>query len=193
MCCVTGVEAEKLGYLKNDLLIVKVVGMNDSLYKRVGIEQPSTEKLIEMVKNDKDVWDLYANGFTQSLNQVESNDTTSKAMSFKPKSVEELCAFVAIIRPATASIYKSFERREDFKYNIKELDDLLRGEYLSGSWMVYQEQIMLLLQHLGFPDNETYSIMKAISRKKEKVIASIKPKFEDSLAKMIIKDTLSKK
>lgn len=193
MCCVTGVEAEKLGYLKNDLLIVKVVGMNDSLYKRVGMKQPSTEELVELVKNDDLVWDLYAKGYTQSLNQVESNDTTSKVMAFKPKSVEELCAFIAMIRPATASIYKSFEKREDFKYDIEELDNLLRGEYLSGSWMVYQEQIMLLLQHLSFPDNETYSIMKAISKKKDQVISNIKPRFEENLSKMIIRDILNKK
>lgn len=193
MCCVTGVEAEKLGYLKNDLLIVKVVGMNDELYKRVNIKQPDSEDLEESIKNDKLVWDLYANGLTQCLNQMESSGTTDKSTKFKPKTLEELCAFVSIIRPATASIYKSFEKREDFKYNIKELDETLRGEYLNGSWMIYQEQIMVLLQHLGFPDNETYTIMKAISKKKENVIKNIKPRFEESLAKIIIKDILNRK
>ena len=193
MCCVTGVEAEKLGYLKNDLLIVKVVGMNDELYKRVNIKQPDSEDLEEAIKDDKLVWDLYANGFTQCLNQMESSGTTDKSTKFKPKTLEELCAFVSIIRPATASIYKSFEKREDFKYNIKELDETLRGEYLNGSWMIYQEQIMVLLQHLGFPDNETYTIMKAISKKKENVIKNIKPRFEESLAKIIIKDMLNRK
>lgn len=193
MCCVTGVEAEKLGYLKNDLLIVKVVGMNDELYKRVNIKQPDSEDLEEAIKDDKLVWDLYANGLTQCLNQMESSGTTDKSTKFKPKTLEELCAFVSIIRPATASIYKSFEKREDFKYNIDELDDTLRGEYLNGSWMIYQEQIMVLLQHLGFPDNETYTIMKAISKKKENVIKNIKPRFEESLAKIIIKDMLNRK
>ena len=52
MCCITGVEAEKFGYLKNDLLIDKVVGMNDTLYKRIKIEQPSSEVLEEWVKED---------------------------------------------------------------------------------------------------------------------------------------------
>lgn len=193
MCCVTGVEAEKLGYLKNDLLLVKVVGMNDELYKRIGVIQPPSEVLEKWIDGDNKVWDLYGNGFTQCLNQAESAGTTVKAMEYKPKTLEELCAFVAVIRPASASIYKSFEKREDFKYSIKELDNILRGEYLDGSWMIYQEQIMVLLHELGFPDNETYSIMKAISKKKEKVIASIKPKFEDSLAKMIIKDILNKR
>ena len=193
MCCITGVEAEKFGYLKNDLLLVKVVGMNDRLYNRIEIKQPPSEKLEELIKDNKLVWDLYAKGFTQCLNQVESTGTTNKCIDFKPKTLEELCAFVAVIRPASASIYKSFEKREKFKYNIEHIDKLLQGEYLSGSWIIYQEQIMELLHFLGFPDNETYSIMKAISKKKENVIKNIKPKFEKSLSKIIIQDLLKKR
>lgn len=95
MCCVTGVEAEKLGYLKNDLLLVKVVGMNDELYKRIGVTQPPSEVLEKWIDGDNKVWDLYGNGFTQCLNQAESAGTTTKAMEYKPKTLEELCAFVA--------------------------------------------------------------------------------------------------
>lgn len=193
MTCITGVQAEKFGYLKNDLLIVKVVGMNDMLYKRINISQPDSSVLEDWIKDDKTVWDLYANGYTLGLNQVESSGTTNKCMAYKPKTFEELCAFIAIIRPASASIYKSFENREDFKFNIKEIDELLRGEYLSGSWLIYQEQIMLLLQKLGFEDKETYSIMKAISKKKESIIKKIKPQFEESLAKILIQDKLNKR
>ena len=193
MTCITGVQAEKFGYLKNDLLIVKVVGMNDMLYKRVNIPQPDSSILEDWIKGDEKVWDLYANGYTLGLNQVESSGTTSKCMTYKPKTFEELCAFIAIIRPSSASIYKSFESREDFKYGIDEIDKVLRGEYLSGSWLIYQEQIMLLLQKLGFEDKETYSIMKAISKKKENVIKQIKPQFEESLAKILILDKLNKR
>lgn len=190
---ITGEQAEKFGYLKNDLLIVTVVGMNDKLFKRIGIDIPSSMQLCDMVKNDKKTWDLYGEGFTMCLNQMESNGTTQKSMKYKPISVEELCNLVAIIRPACKSIYPMFEKRQIFEYGIKDLDELLKGEFLESSLIIYQEQIMLLLQWLGFPEKDGYDIMKAISKKKIDVIESVKEKFEIKLTEAIIKDMLKTK
>jgi DNA polymerase III alpha subunit len=189
---ITGGEAEKLGYLKNDLLIVSVVGMNDKLYKRVGIEQFTSNQLYDKVQGDSKVWELYGEGHTVCLNQVESSSTTDKVKSFKPHTVEELCNFIAVIRPASASIYKSFENREKFKYEIGALDNLLQGEFLTGSWIIYQEQIMQLMEWLGFAESETYAIMKAISKKKLSVIEAVKERFEEKLMEEMIKDVLEK-
>ncbi|MGL4999701.1 MAG: hypothetical protein ACRC5T_12090, partial [Cetobacterium sp.] len=189
---ITGSEAEKLGYLKNDLLIVSVVGMNDALYKRIGIKQFASNELYDKLDGDNNVWDLYGDGYTVCLNQVESTSTTEKVKKFKPKTVEELCNFVAVIRPASASIYKSFEKRDGFKYDIEELDRLLQGEFLTGSWIIYQEQIMQLMEWLEFPESETYAIMKAISKKKISVIESVKERFEEKLMEEMIKDVLKK-
>lgn len=192
MCCITGVEAEKFGYLKNDLLIVKVVGMNDTLYKRIKIEQPSSEVLEEWVKEDKEVWDLYKNGYTQCLNQVESTSTTSKAMAYKPQTLEELCAFVSSVRPSFQSYYKKFENREKFDFDLPELDKLLQGQFLDNSWILYQEQIMLLVVWLGFKVSESADLMKAISKKKIDKINMIKGRFEDRLGEIMIRDILNK-
>lgn len=192
MCCITGVEAEKFGYLKNDLLIVKVVGMNDTLYKRIKIEQPSSEVLEEWVKEDKEVWDLYKNGYTQCLNQVESTSTTSKAMAYKPQTLEELCAFVSSVRPSFQSYYKKFESREKFDFDLPELDKLLQGQFLDNSWILYQEQIMLLVVWLGFKVSESADLMKAISKKKIDKINMIKGRFEDRLGEIMIRDILNK-
>ena len=190
---VTGTQAESLGYLKNDLLIVTVVGMNDKLYNRLKIKQFESNELCKKVTNDDKVWDLYGDGYTMCLNQMESTGTTEKAKKFKPKTLEELCNFISIIRPATASIYKSFEKREVFEYGIHELDKIIQGEFLDSSWIVYQEQLMVLFQWLGFPDSETYSVMKAISKKKINVINSVKERFEETLMENMIRDLLANK
>lgn len=187
---ITGSQAESLGYLKNDLLVVTVVGMNDKLYKRIGIKIPTSTKLCELVEGDYKVWDLYGKGFTMCLNQMESTGTTQKAMRYKPLSVEELCNLIAIIRPACKSIYPMFEKRQIFEYGIKDLDELLQGEFLESSFIIYQEQIMLLFKWLGFPESDGYAIMKAISKKKLDVIESVKQRFENILIEAMIKDML---
>lgn len=193
MACVTGNEAEKWGYLKNDLLLVKVVGLNDALYKRIGIEQPCLQEFRKWIENDKELWDLYANGYTQWLNQVEQNATAEKVMRYKPKSLIELALFVASVRPAFANDYKTFENRLSFSYGIKEFDKVIKGEYLQDSFIIFQEQIMVILQWLGFPDNETYTIMKkGISKKNIEIMGEAKEKFEEMLMEEMIKDILIK-
>lgn len=186
---VTGTEADKLGYLKNDFLVVQVVGMNHKLYNRIGIDVPHSKDLYEMVGSDEKVWDLYANGYTMCLNQVESSSTTQKVMRYKPRTVEELCAFIASVRPSFQSMYSKFERREKFEYGIKKLDDFLKGKYLNGSYLLYQEQQLLLLILIGINEGEAYSVLKAISKKKIEVIQSIEIEFKEKLLKYVSDDT----
>ena len=59
----------------------------------------SVEELLEKIKDDDEVWKLYANGYTQGLNQCEKASTTLKCMQFKPKNIVELASFIASIRP----------------------------------------------------------------------------------------------
>ena len=61
-------------------------------------------------------WDVYAKGATIGINQVEKTGTTARVAKYHPTNISELCAFVAAIRPGFASMYKTFESRQPFKY-----------------------------------------------------------------------------
>lgn len=190
---VEGKDIESFGILKTDWLNVDVVGNIEAVYSQIGIPTPSSNQLAELVKGDKATWDVYANGITCSVNQCESSRTTEKVMRYQPKTVEELTAFVAGIRPSFASNYEIFERREKFEYGVKVLDDLLQGEFLDNSFMLYQEQILLLLKFLGFEAKERYGILKAISKKKRDVIVKVKDTFEEKLGEAMILDLLKER
>lgn len=172
-----GTQMDILGYVKIDWLQVDVVGLIDAVYKEIGIPVPSTDELYELVKNDKPTWDIYANGLTMCVNQVEQPKTREKVMRYKPVKVEELCAFVAGVRPSFQTYYKRFERREHFEFGLKVLDDLLQGKFLDSSWILYQESIMLIVLWLGFAKRESAKLMKAISKKKAGLIEMIKDRF----------------
>ena len=45
-----------------------------------------------------------------------------KVMKFRPMTVEELCAFIASIRPGFITYYNRFESRVPFSYKLTELD-----------------------------------------------------------------------
>lgn len=178
---IEGKYIEDFGYLKMDWLIVDAVGIINAVYKEIGIPIPTSNELSWIVKDDKKTWDIYAKGITCCVNQVEGAKTRSRCMAYKPKTIEELSAFIASIRPGFISNYSKFEKREKFEYGIKEIDKLLQGKFLDNSWLLYQEQIMMILSYCGFERKETYDILKAISKKKEHVILSAKDKFFEKM------------
>lgn len=177
---------DAFGYLKQDYLIVDSIGLTYDIYKEIGIKPYSVNQLLEKVKDDKKVWDIYANGFTQCVNQCEQPKSTAKVMKYKPKNISELTQFVAAIRPGFQSMYHIFESRQHFEYGIKALDNLLQDEYCDSSFIIYQESLMKILEFAGFPMSETYNIVKAISKKKDYVIKEAKPKFIKNFQQAIL-------
>lgn len=178
-------HAEMFGYVKNDLLHVNVVGLNKALYERIGMKMPSFEELLELVRTDKKVWNLYNNGITVGLNQCETTSTIAKAKECTIDTPEDLFNFIAIIRPSCKNIYHAYKNREELSYNVKELDELLRGSYLTGSFLIFQEQLLQLFQWLGFGASESAIIMKAISKKADGVISSVKEKMLSKLTELV--------
>ncbi|MGL4970705.1 MAG: PHP domain-containing protein [Cetobacterium sp.] len=172
-----GKYAEKLGYLKLDWLTVSVVELIDKVYKEIGIEQPNASDLYDKVTGDVKTWDIYERGITMCVNQVEKPKTTSKCMKYKPKTVEELCALIAAVRPGFKTFYKRFESREEFLFGVKPIDDLIKGDYSDSSWLLYQEHVMLILEWAGFEPKKTYETLKGIGKKNIELIMMAKDQF----------------
>lgn len=174
------------GYLKQDYLIVDSIGLTYDIYKEVGLKPMSVNELLKEIKDNQKVWDIYANGYTMCINQAEQPKSTEKVMKYKPKNISELTQWVAGIRPSFQTMYKIFESREHFDYGIKAFDEIIQDEYCSSSFILYQETLMKVLGFAGFPMTETYTIIKAISKKKEKIIKGAKEKFIPNFSQAIL-------
>ena len=177
---------DAFGYLKQDYLVVDSVGLTYDVYKEADIEPFTVNELLSKIEHDDATWQIYADGYTQCVNQCEQPKSTQKIMRYKPKNISELTQFISAIRPGFQSMYNTFESRQHFDYGIKTLDDLLQDQYCTSSFMLYQESLMKVLGFAGFPMSETYTIVKAISKKKDYVIKEAKPKFIANFAKAII-------
>ena len=177
---------DAFGYLKQDYLIVDSIGLTYDIYKEAGIEPFTVNQLLEKIAHDDATWQIYADGYTQCVNQCEQPKSTQKVMRYKPKNIAELTQFIAAIRPSFQSMYQTFEQRQHFDYGIKALDDLLQDEYCSSSFILYQESLMKVLGFAGFPMSETYTIIKAISKKKDYIIKDAKSKFIKNFAQAIL-------
>jgi DNA polymerase III alpha subunit len=161
-------------YLKNDYLVVTVWDIIADVYKMIGKPIHNIRELNKLIENDEKVWKLYEDGITATLNQTGTDSATPQVMRYKPKSVRELAAFVAGIRPAFESMKHLLLDRKPFSYGIPEFDAILKE---SDNFVLYQENIMATLVYAGFPEDETYGLLKAIAKKKPGVIEPIKERF----------------
>jgi DNA polymerase III alpha subunit len=177
---------DSFGLVKNDWLVVDSIGLTYDIYKEIGMTPMTINELLKEIEHDEKTWDIYKNGYTMCINQVEQQKSTEKVMRFKPKNIYELCQFVAGIRPSFQTMYKTLESRTHFDYGIKAFDDLLQDKYCDSSFILYQESLMKVLGFAGFPMGETYTIIKAISKKKKYVIENAKKKFIPNFTKAIL-------
>lgn len=175
--CIEGGYLDSFGYVKNDYLIVDVVGLIDECFKSINQPVPTFEELKEMIKNDDPTWDIYRNGITCCVNQVEKNSTTQKVMEYTPHTIAELAAFIAGIRPGFASLLPRFLKRQEYSTGESKIDELLSD---SAHYMIYQESIMKVLSFLKLPMGETYGVIKSISKKK------LKGEKKENLKKQLI-------
>ena len=139
-----------------------------------------------MEYNDTKTWQLFAEGKTKGVFQLESNLGKSWSKKLAPSNIEELSALIAIIRPGCLKAYvdgKSMTQhfidrkhgREDVTYLHEALEEILAPTY---GVLVYQEQSMRIAQKIaGFNLQEADELRKAIGKKKADLMAKVKKNF----------------
>lgn len=179
---ITSGEADYWKILKDDFLIVSIWGIIADTFKLIGKPIITVNQLL----NDLDdrIWDLYANGITCTLNQVDSDYATSLMKKYKVRSVGELAQFTAAVRPSFDAWRDAFIYRKPFTTGSKYLDDVLSE---TRGMITFQETLMTYFQWLGITPAESIGLIKKISKKK------IHPEdfknLEDRLKEQWIKNT----
>ena len=136
--------------------------------------------------NDPKVWQLFAEGKTKGIFQLESNLGRNWSKKLQPNNLEELSALVSLLRPGCLNAItdgKSMTQHYvDRKHGLEEvsyLHDSLK-EFLGVTYgvIVYQEQVMRISQKLaGFSLEEADDLRKAIGKKKADLMNKIESKF----------------
>ncbi len=186
ICCnIDGYNCDVYKYLKNDLLTVSVWSIINDTCELANIKTPSIRELTELLDNK--TYDMYKLGLTCTLNQADSDFATPLVQRYAPRTIDEMSAFVAAIRPGFASLKENFLSRNEYTTGIAELDNILKDSY---HYMLYQESIMSYLTWLGIKESETYDIIKKIAKKKfkEAELEALKSKLKQSWKDLVGKE-----
>ena len=162
---ITSSEADEYKVLKNDYLIVSVWKLIDETFKMIGIPIIPAHQLLEEIKDDQRIWDLFKNGITCTLNQVDSDNGTRQAKEYGIKSFEDGALITAAIRPSFDAWRDKFLKHENYSTGSEQLDAVLSQ---TNHYILYQESLMQYFEWLGVTPGESIGLIKKISKKKIK-------------------------
>ncbi|MEM1353816.1 MAG: DNA polymerase III subunit alpha [Planctomycetota bacterium] len=144
-------------------------------------DDPAYDPLdLERLKyDDPRVLALFERGETAGVFQFESGGMRNLLMAMKPDRLEDLIAANALYRPGPMELIPNYNNRKHGREKVPAVHDIV-DQLTADTYgiMVYQEQVMQVINQLGgIPLRQAYSIIKAISKKKEKTIDAARVDF----------------
>ena len=173
-----GPIVEKVGLLKMDFLGLKTLSVLERARQLVSEIHGQDIDLEKIDITDQEVFKLFSAGKTKGVFQFESGGMQDLLMKMQPDRIEDLIAANAIYRPGPMILIPDYiDRKHGGKWSLPHpiMTEILEETY---GIMIYQEQVMRICNRLGdIPLREAYTLIKAISKKKRKVIAKEKARF----------------
>ncbi|MCC6510904.1 MAG: DNA polymerase III subunit alpha [Pirellulaceae bacterium] len=174
-------DVEAAGLLKMDFLGLRNLTI---LSKAVGVIEQTTGKQIDILRlplDDRETFALLQRGETKGVFQLESGGIRDLLQRMKPDHFRDIIATNALYRPGPleggmVDDYVAVKhKRKTPEYLHPVLKEILEETH---GVMVYQEQVMRILNGLGGIElASAYTCIKAISKKKEDLIAKNETKF----------------
>ena len=187
----TFVTQYSLNYLEDvDLIKFDFLGLKtlDVIYNAIKLIKRRYDRDIvwhELDENDPKVYEVIRTGETVGMFQIESSGMQDLNKRLKPDNFEDLIAVLALYRPGPmeSGMLDSFiERkhgREAIEYTFDIMKPILENTY---GVIVYQEQVMQIVQHVGgFSLGYSDIIRRAMGKKKD--MATYNAEFSEGAAK----------
>ncbi len=197
-----GPTCEKAGLLKMDFLGLRTLTTielakrnirqsmaEEAMYAAVGRSAagggPHPLDLDRIPMNDQRVLGLFRRGDTGAIFQFESGGMRRLLVDMQPDRLEDLIAANALFRPGPMDLIPDYNARKHKRQAMPPMhpvvEQLTRETY---GIMVYQEQVMQVLHGLGgIPLRAAYTVIKAISKKKQDVINATRGDFVKGASK----------
>jgi DNA polymerase-3 subunit alpha len=174
-------DLEKVGMLKMDFLGLRTLTLLDKAVKLIKQHRGKDIDIATLPLDDEPTYKLLASGKTQGVFQFESEGIRGLLRSMKPDNILDIIASTALYRPGPlqGGMVDAYVNRKHGKeqpvYEHPIMKEVLEETH---GVMVYQEQVMRILNRLGGIElSSAYACIKAISKKKLDVIDQRRAEF----------------
>jgi len=176
-------DVEKAGLLKMDFLGLRNLTSLAAAVKLVDQGRGEPLDLLNLPLDDEATYKLLQRGEARGLFQLDSAGIRDLLVKMKPDRFADLIAILALYRPGPLNggmvdeyvDVKHGRRQASYAHPV--MKDVLEETY---GVMVYQEQVMRILNRLGGIElSQAYATIKVISKKKADVIAQGRKQFTE--------------
>jgi DNA polymerase-3 subunit alpha len=167
-------DLEKVGLLKMDFLGLRTLTLLDAAVRLIKKTRGEAIDLGKLPLDDPETYALLQRGDAKGVFQFESDGIRELLKRLRPDNIRDLIACNALYRPGPLgggmvdAYINRKHGRERPVYEHPVMEEVLGETY---AVMVYQEQIMRILNKLGGIElSSAYACIKAISKKKHEII-----------------------
>ncbi|HTU88587.1 MAG TPA: DNA polymerase III subunit alpha, partial [Gemmataceae bacterium] len=174
-------DLEKIGLLKMDFLGLRTLTLLDKTVRLIAKTRDEKIDVYELPLDDPETYQLLQRGEAKGIFQFESEGIRELLKRLRPDNIRDIIACTALYRPGPlgggmVDAYINCKHgREKPNYPHPILEEILAETH---GIMVYQEQIMRILNRLGGIElSSAYACIKAISKKKQEIIDARRADF----------------
>ena len=176
-----GPTVEKAGLLKMDFLGLRNLTILDKAVKNVKKHRGIDIDPVKLPLDDRATFALLQRGETKGIFQLESGGMRDLLTKMKPDKFADIIATSALYRPGPleGGMVMTYVDVKHKRLPLPRVHPIVDG-VLDETYgvMVYQEQVMRILNRLGGIDlPQSYQCIKAISKKKLETIAKYREQF----------------
>jgi DNA polymerase III subunit alpha len=174
-------DLEKAGMLKMDFLGLRTLTLLTNAVRMIEKGRGIKIDLYKLPLDDPETYALLQRGDAKGVFQLESEGIRELLKRLKPDNIRDIIALMALYRPGPleggmVDDYVNIKHgRAKATYAHPVMEEVLKETY---GVLVYQEQIMRILNRLGGIElGSAYACIKAISKKKHDIIDARKADF----------------
>lgn len=173
---------DDLGLCKMDFLGLETLDTIDDCLKLIG-KSWDEFNINTLNLDDKGVLsDIYAKGNTIGVFQMESAEAIKLCMDAETDSINDVIAINAFNRPGTKDGFPTYVKNKKYPNEVKLLHEDLKDIFGETYFvLLYQEQALQMFRHANFEESEVDNARRAIGKKDEEVMKSLKSKFAEGL------------
>jgi DNA polymerase-3 subunit alpha len=174
-------DIEKIGLLKMDFLGLRTLTLLDNALRLIKETRGVVIDVNKIPMDDEPTYKLLQRGDAKGVFQFESEGIRELLKRMKPDNIRDIVACTALYRPGPLEggmvdeyiECKHGRKKPDYPHAI--MEEVLGETY---GVMVYQEQVMRMLNRMGGIElSSAYACIKAISKKKQEIIDARKVDF----------------
>lgn len=173
-----------MGLTKEDLLGLETLDIVDMALRNAGLTWKDVD-INHIDLDDQMVYDeVYKRGHTINVFQMESFEARNMLISAKANNIEDVIVVNAANRPGTKDSFPDYCRNKLYPDSAEVIHPDLKNLFAqSQNVLMYQEQALSLLRYAGFPEELVENGRRAIGKKIEAEMKTLKPMFEAGLKK----------